>query len=219
MRKLTMRAVRVECATSSISHDFRVQKALEFVSWDYRGNLGIIDGNLRLMIECITTDSQCLPPGFSIGGISVVEVLEEWTSDYLTHHLLVLEFNSEIIRDFFSGNDLCILAGTNLTSSGLVLQFSGRQSSIVKILNAIQTEMPVERITRAKKSKGISNISTTLQQHRIIKVAHTNGWYEVPKKTSIRDIAAKLGLSKSTVAEQLVKAEGEIVRGFLNDSK
>ena len=92
-----MRAVRVECATSSISHDFRVQKALEFVSWDYRGNLGIIDGNLRLMIECITTDSQCLPPGFSIGGISVVEVLEEWTSDYLTHHLLVLEFNSEII--------------------------------------------------------------------------------------------------------------------------
>ena len=114
---------------------------------------------------------------------------------------------------------MCILAGSNLTSSGLVLQLSGRHSSIVKILNAIQTEMPVERITRAKKSKGISNISTTLQQHRIIKVAHTNGWYEVPKKTSIRDIAAKLGLSKSTVAEQLVKAEGEIVRGFLNDSK
>jgi predicted DNA binding protein len=41
----------------------------------------------------------------------------------------------------------------------------------------------------------------------------------VPKKTSIRDIATKLGLSKSTVAEQLVKAEGEIVRGFLKNSK
>ena len=37
-------------------------------------------------------------------------------------------------------------------------------------------------------------MGTTLQQHRIIKVAHNNGWYEVPKKTSIRDIAAKLGL-------------------------
>ena len=91
MGKLTMRAVRVECATSSISHDLRIQKALEFVSWDYRGNLGIINGNLRLMVECITLDSQCLPPGFSIGGISVIEVLEEWSSDYLTHHLLILE--------------------------------------------------------------------------------------------------------------------------------
>jgi hypothetical protein len=214
-----MRAVRVECSPSSISHDSRIRKALEFVSWDYRGNLGIIDGKLRLMVECITLDSACPPPGFGIGGVSILEILEEWSSDYLTHHLLVLELDSRIIQDFFSDNDLCILAGTNLTSSGLVLQLSGRQSSIVKVLNAIQTQMPVERITRAKKSDGISNIGTTLQQHRIIKVAHSNGWYEVPKKTSIRDIAAKLGLSKSTVAEQLVKAEGEIVKDFLKNSK
>ena len=214
-----MRAVRVECATSSISHDLRIQKALQFVSWDYRGNLGIINGNLRLMVECITLDSQCLPPGFSIGGISGIEVLEEWSSDYLTHHLLILEFDSDIIRDYFSGNDICILAGTNLTSSGFVLQLSGRQSSIVNILKSIQNEMPVERITRAQNSEGISNMGTTLQQHRIIKVAHNDGWYKVPKKTSIRNIAAKLGLSKSTVAEQLVKAEGEIVRDFLKKSK
>jgi hypothetical protein len=171
------------------------------------------------MVECITLDAQCLPPGFSIGGISVIEVLEEWSSDYLTHHLLILEFDSDIIRDYFSGNDICILAGTNLTSSGFVLQLSGRQSSIVNILKAIQNEMPVERITRAQNSEGISNMGTTLQQHRIIKVAHNDGWYKVPKKTSIRDIAAKLGLSKSTVAEQLVKAEGEIVRDFLKKSK
>lgn len=215
----TMRAVRIECAPSSINHDFRIQKALEFVSWDYRGNLGIFDEKLRLMVECITLDSHCPPPGYSIGGVSVIEVLEEWSSDYLTHHLLVLEFNSEIIQDYFAGNDLCILAGSNLTSSGLVLQFSGRQASISKILNAIRNKMPVERITRAKNSKGISNVATTLQQHRIIKVAHTNGWYSVPKKTSIRDIAAKLGLSKSTVAEQLVKAEGEIVSEFLKKSQ
>jgi len=215
----TMRAVRIECAPSSINHDFRIRKALEFVSWDYRGNLGIFDNKLRLMVECITLDSQCPPPGYSIGGVSVIEVLEEWSSDYLTHHLLVLEFNSEIIQDYFAGNDLCILAGSNLTSSGLVLQFSGRQSSIAKILNAIRNKMPVERITRAKNSEGISDVATTLQQHRIIKVAHRSGWYSVPKKTSIRDIAAKLGLSKSTVAEQLVKAEGQIVSSFLKKSK
>jgi len=219
MRKATMRAVRIECAPSSINHDFRIRKALEFVSWDYRGNLGIFEGKLRLMVECITIDSECPTPGYSIGGISVIEVLEEWASDFLTHHLLVLELNSEIIQDYFSGNDLCILAGTNLTASGLVLQFSGRQSSIAKILNAIRNKMPVERITRAKNSEGISAVGTTLQQHRIIKVAHSNGWYSVPKKTSIRDIAARLGLSKSTVAEQLVKAEGEIVNQFLKKSK
>ena len=103
--------------------------------------------------------------------------------------------------------------------SGLVLQLSGRKSSMVNLLNSIQNRMPVERIVRARNSKGITNTSTTLQQHKIIKLAHNSGWYEVPKKTSIRDLAVKLGLSKSTVAEQLVKAEGEIVKQFLDKSK
>lgn len=48
--------------------------------------------------------------------------------------------------------------------------------------------------------------------------SHVGGWYEVPKRTSIRDLAENLGLSKSTVAEQLVKAEGEIVASFLDSS-
>ncbi len=34
-----------------------------------------------------------------------------------------------------------------------------------------------------------------------------------------RGLASKLGLSKSTVAEQLVKAESEIVGGFLDSSR
>ena len=104
-----MRAVRIECSPSSILHDKRIKKALESVSWDYRGCLGLIDDNLRIMVECITIDSQCPQPGYSIGGISVVEILEEWTSDYLTHHLLILDFDSKLIGDFFSyreGNHL-----------------------------------------------------------------------------------------------------------------
>ena len=43
----------------------------------------------------------------------------------------------------------------------------------------------------------------TLQLHQAMKLTH---------------LADKLGLSKSTVAEQLVKAEGEIVASFLDTS-
>jgi len=52
----------------------------------------------------------------------------------------------------------------------------------------------------------------------VVRLAHENGWYDVPKRTSIRELAEKLGLSKSTVAEQLIKAEGEIVSDFLERS-
>ena len=214
-----MRAVRVECSIPSIEHDQRVQAALQAVSWDYRGILDQIDGRLRVMCECITTDGNCLSPGFRIGGVTVVEILEEWTTEYLTHHLVSLEFDQELVGRFFESRDLTLLAGTNLTSNGLVIQVAGRQSSMVNFLREVREAVPVERITSAKSSEGMVQKGPTLQQHRIIKVAHRNGWYEVPKKISIRGLASKLGLSKSTVAEQLVKAESEIVGDFLDNSR
>ena len=214
-----MRAVRIECSISTIEHDQRVQAALHAVSWDYRGILDQIDGRLRVMCECITTDGNCPPPGFKIGGITVIEIIEEWTTEYLTHHLVSLEFEQAMLGRFFQSRDLTLLAGTNLTSSGLVIQVAGRQSSIVSFLSAMREAVPVERITSAKASEGLVQKGPTLQQHRIIKVAHRNGWYEVPKKISIRGLASKLGLSKSTVAEQLVKAESEIVGDFLENSR
>jgi len=171
------------------------------------------------MCECITTDGNCPPPGFKIGGITVIEIIEEWTTEYLTHHLVSLEFEQAMLGRFFQSRDLTLLAGTNLTSSGLVIQVAGRQSSIVSFLSAMREAVPVERITSAKASEGLVQKGPTLQQHRIIKVAHRNGWYEVPKKISIRGLASKLGLSKSTVAEQLVKAESEIVGDFLENSR
>jgi|TARA_B100001540_G_scaffold310812_1_gene329187 hypothetical protein len=214
-----MRAVRVECSIPSIEHDQRVQAALQAVSWDYRGILDQIDGRLRVMCECITTDGNCLSPGSRIGGVTVVEILEEWTTEYLTHHLVSLEFDQELVGRFFESRDLTLLAGTNLTSNGLVIQVAGRQSSMVNFLREVREAVPVERITSAKSSEGMVQKGPTLQQHRIIKVAHRNGWYEVPKKISIRGLASKLGLSKSTVAEQLVKAESEIVGDFLDSSR
>ncbi|MCH2268224.1 helix-turn-helix domain-containing protein [Candidatus Thalassarchaeum betae] len=214
-----MRAVRVECAIPSIEHDPRARAALQAVSWDYRGVLDQVDGNLRVMCECITTDAGCPSPGFSVGGITVVEIIEEWSTDYLTHHLVILDFDSDFLGRFFHSRDLTLLAGSNITSSGLIIQVAGRQASLVSFLNALRRAIPVDRITKAKDSEGIVQKGPTLQQYRIIKIAHRHGWYEVPKKISIRGLASKLGLSKSTVAEQLVKAESEIVGGFLKKSR
>ena len=79
-----MRAVRVECAIPPIQHDERVRAALQAVSWDYRGTLDQTDGRLRVMCECITMDGNCPPAGFTVGGVTVVEILEEWSTEYLT---------------------------------------------------------------------------------------------------------------------------------------
>ncbi|MDG1535699.1 MAG: helix-turn-helix domain-containing protein [Candidatus Thalassarchaeaceae archaeon] len=213
-----MRAVRVECAYASLEHDARALAALQCISWDFRSMLGMVDGNLRIMVECITIDGNCPPPGTHVGGIHLVEILEEWNSDILTHHLVVMEFAADLVGHYFHGGDLAIIAGSNFTANGLVLQIAGRHEAMVRFLRDVRSKVPVERVTSAKSSKGLVQKGPTLQQHRVVRLAHEKGWYEVPKRTSIRDLAENLGLSKSTVSEQLVKAEGEIVASFLDSS-
>ena len=213
-----MRAVRIECAFAAIEHDSRAIAALQCISWDFRSMLGIMDGNLRLMVECITIDGKCPSQGTFVDGIRVVEILEEWQSSVLTHHRVVPEFAADCLGHYFHGGDLAILSGSNFTSSGLVLQVAGRHEAMVSFLRDIRSKVPVERVTSAKGSEGLIQKGPTLQQHRVVRLAHENGWYDVPKRTSIRELAEKLGLSKSTVAEQLIKAEGEIVSDFLERS-
>ena len=118
------------------------------------------------------------------------------------------------------GVDMTIMAGTNYTpTEGLVIQITGRHTSLLRFIKAIRSMISVERITTAKKSEGLIVEGPTLQQHLIIRTAYDNGWYEVPKKISIRGLASKLGLSKSTLADQLVKAENQVVSGFLGKDK
>lgn len=214
-----MRAVRIECGFAAIEHDARAQAALACISWDFRAVLDIVDGNLRVLCECITTDIPCPPPGFGIDGVTLVEVLESWSTQYLTHYLVVLEFDSDFVGRFFHSNELAIIAGTNLTKNGLVLQVVGKQTAIMEFLNSIRAAITVDRITTANGAEGMIERGPSIQQYRIIKVAHASGWYEVPKRISVRDLAEKLGLSKSTVAEQLVKAESNIVGNFLDNSR
>ena len=136
-----MRAVRVECAFSAIEDDSRAQAGLQCISWDFRSMLGMVDGNLRIMVECITIDGNCPREGHYVDGIRIVQILEEWQSDILTHHLVVLEFSSDFAGHYFHGGDLAILAGSNFTANGLVLQIAGRHESMVRFLSDIRLSL------------------------------------------------------------------------------
>ena len=148
-----------------------------------------------------------------------MEVLESWRTRVLTHHLVVLEFESDFVGRFFHSSELAIIAGTNLTKNGLILQIVGKQTAIMEFLNAIREAIRIDRITTAKGAEGMIEKGPSIQQFRVIKLAYASGWYDVPKGTSIRKLAEKLELSKSTVSEQLVRAESNIVGNFLDNSR
>jgi DNA-binding CsgD family transcriptional regulator len=51
----------------------------------------------------------------------------------------------------------------------------------------------------------------TERQHQILTIAAENGYYEIPRGTTIREIADEIGLGQSTVGEHLQKIETKIL--------
>jgi len=209
-----MRAVRVDFDLESIIHTSLIRSALNSVSWDFRGIINQQDGDLLIMCECITLNSPPPPPGFGINGITIEKHLQTWQNKLLTHTLLVLRFSNEILGKYFSFNDLTILAGTNLTSKGLIVQLSGSGESITPLLNELKRNLNVRSISSAKGGKGMISSTISSEEYRVLQAAHSNGWYDSPKSTSLRELAKELKISKSSVSNYLKSSESKIISNF-----
>ena len=209
-----MRAVRVVFDLEPILHTSLVRNALNSVSWDFRGIINQQDGDLLIMCECISLNSPPPPPGFTINGITIEKHLQTWQNKLLTHTLLVLRFSNDILGKYFLSNDLTILAGTNLTSKGLIVQLSGSGVSITPLLNELKRNLSVRSISSAKGGKGMISSTISSEEYRVLKAAHSNGWYNSPKSTSLRDLAKELKISKSSVSNHLNSSESKIVSNF-----
>ena len=215
----TLRPIRIETSLDNVEHDVRIKEALKCISWDFRSFMGCEGDAIRIMCEMIMIgDKPAPPPGFSVDGTSIEEVLETWQTGKLRHYLIILSIKNKTISDFFQEGDVGILAGTNITRSGIVIQLSGRQESVMKIVNSLRESIIIDRVSLSQGSKGMVESGPTLQQLKVIKSAHKHGWYDIPKKVSIRELSNILGISKSSIAEQLVKAEGKVIGSFIKNS-
>jgi len=56
----------------------------------------------------------------------------------------------------------------------------------------------------------------TEMEEEVLRLAHGMGYFETPKKTRIRDIAARLGKSPSTVNEIIQRAEKKVIGQWIS---
>jgi DNA-binding CsgD family transcriptional regulator len=58
-------------------------------------------------------------------------------------------------------------------------------------------------------------LSLTLQQSRVLRLAQTLGYYDVPRRKSTQDLARILGMDKGTVGDHLRRAEKHVFDSLL----
>lgn len=95
----------------------------------------------------------------------------------------------------------------------IVLSDEGSKRDLFRHLDEIG-EVSIDKIQRIDSlsmALPIEYVSLTDRQSQSIQEAFRNGYYDFPKKTSSRKLAAHIGVSQSTLLEHLHKAEHKII--------
>lgn len=139
--------------------------------------------------------------------------------------------NIELNNDFFIGTikepiyskvlynkDIIHLAPALISDNGyeIINVASFNKKSLLNAINAVEKNLGGELLSiQEKKIKSISVIKIhpdlTEKQKRAIELAIKNGYYGVPRKTSVEKLAKIAGLSFSTFQVHLRKAEQKLM--------
>ena len=88
-----------------------------------------------------------------------------------------------------------------------------RLSAFADQLDAFDMPFEVERVTPEVDPASL----LTDRQREVVGEAVERGYYDTPRRCSLTDLADAMGIAQSTASETLHRAEGKIVRAFLDE--
>jgi hypothetical protein len=118
--------------------------------------------------------------------------------------------------EFFRAMERAPLFGLgNPTIDGNALHFTAvaDATQIKKLLNGLKMfNIPykINNLSRLKVGSESLMSELTTQQDRMVRLAHTLGYYDIPRRRTTEELAAVLGMDKATVGEHLRRAEKNI---------
>lgn len=106
-----------------------------------------------------------------------------------------------------------------ILNHGFSLELAGSRERISRMVTDFQSsgiEVGLQRIHDYRvPAKPLDSL--TDRQREVLEVAYEVGYYDVPRRTTTKEVAAELGLDDSTVSEHLQRAEHNLLSAVLGD--
>jgi predicted DNA binding protein len=108
----------------------------------------------------------------------------------------------------------CFLTSARSKKDGRVewnLIFANKDdlNKLIDNLKEYDIEVELNKICELEDKKAL-----TARQQQIIQIAYEQGYFEFPRKVGVSELAKRLGISKSTLAEILRRGESKIIDGY-----
>jgi hypothetical protein len=132
-------------------------------------------------------------------------------------HILIISLSHPLTQLSARVGKLTIKPGSRWDSEGMHYTMRGSALSIRIVVTAARLMLRPDRISATNVSPDdmLDEGLLSERQMEVLAAALQLGWYEVPRRITLADLAKHLDLGRSTVSEHLVRAEGSIIRQFL----
>ncbi|MFD1600356.1 helix-turn-helix domain-containing protein [Halobellus rarus] len=155
-----------------------------------------------------------------LAALDAVETIEEYDVtpvDDRSFYVYIQEtaqgFASRL-RALLTDTELLVVPPIEYGSDGeMLFEIAGEQDSLQDLVANLPDHLSVSvnRLGEYDAYRESQATALTDRQEEVLEVARERGYYEIPRRASVREVADEVGCSKSTAANHLRKAEARLV--------
>ena len=213
-----MGSLRLEIPREDLANFAFVGQLDPFLGIEFKGLIRT-SPTVDFLVETISMALPRPQPGFTIGPVEVIEVIDEWVNGDLNHRMVYCSMKGNELTSNFPTGKIIPTFGSNLSSNGLVLQMIGEPHELSEFYQKTKQLVSLKVVsTTLSKIAAASPILIPIEEE-VLTRAYNSGFYNSPKTTSLRELSNSLGISKSSVANHLRGAENRLIEQYFEDQQ
>ncbi len=187
-----------------ITSVLNVARRIEFLSYIKR-----VPKDIRCLFKFHLHENKTLEDLDELESLKVLEVVQK-SENPDEGHLIICKVIHPLPSLNARTNGTYTVAGSKLDEQGLTYILQGSSLKLRLLSGVLRLMAKPDRISARTLKLTPQNHDSALteKQLKLAKFAYDRGYYDLPKRIKITELAEQLGLARATISEHLTKIEG-----------
>ena len=203
MREVTLFWKRNRIKDLDIGELTNIFKQAEFISYVKR-----VPKDIRIILKVNFCDGKTPEDIVGLHYIELLDVILE-PRDLSDSYLILVKINHSVSNLNARTNGTSSLPGSRLDGEGLAYIIQGPPMKLRLVSTLARLIAQPDRISARSLDfdSTLNHSALSTKQLKLAKFAYDRGFFDIPKRTRISDLASEIGLARATISEHLARIE------------
>ncbi len=203
MREVTLFWKRDRIKDLDIGELTNIFKQAEFISYVKR-----VPRDIRIILKVNFCDGKSPKDIVDLHFIELLDVILE-PRDNSDSYLILVKINHSVSNLNARTNGTSSVPGSRLDGEGLTYIIQGPPIKLRLVSTLARLIAQPDRISARSLdfNSTLNHSALSTKQLKLAKFAYDRGFFDIPKRTRISDLASEIGLARATISEHLARIE------------